>query len=238
MLVNEDILHARGPWGVGAVFRATSVFPVAVSLTTLPLLSRQSFPWLISGSVVGAYISVVTVTIQSSVVVTTKTHSATPKPPGTSSGTDTTDHLVPPALPTSRSTNTHTTTSRGNICPTGFYACSAIYHGGCCQTGRDCDTTSCPTTSSTMLISDGVTVVVPVSTGGGSRSPGRCARGWFSCADTAGGGCCPTGYACGSSCTATAAKTTVAKEQATHNSATRRKIGAIWGVSVLWMWIW
>lgn len=195
--------------------------------------------WLMLGSGSGALISVVTVTIDSSVVVTTRTHySTTAKSPGTSSRTETTDHLVPPALPTSRSTTTHATTSRASICPTGFYACSAVYHGGCCQTGRDCDTTSCPTTSSKTLTSDGVTVVVPVSAGGESQSPGRCARGWFSCADTAGGGCCPTGYACGSSCTATAAGATVAKEQATNNSAMGRKIGVVWWVGVLWVWIW
>ncbi|KAJ5182392.1 hypothetical protein N7492_000008 [Penicillium capsulatum] len=120
----------------------------------------------------------------------------------------------------------------------GFYACSAIYHGGCCQTGRDCDTTSCPTTSSTTLTSNGVAVVVPVTADGDSPPPGRCAKGWFPCADTAGGGCCPTEYACGSSCTATAARTTVAKEQATTNSAARRNQGAVWGIGLLWMWVW
>ena len=30
-----------------------------------------------------------------------------------------------------------------------------------------------------------------------------CAAGWFSCAAGQGGGCCPSGYACGTSCTAT-----------------------------------
>ncbi|KAJ6130919.1 hypothetical protein N7512_003699 [Penicillium capsulatum] len=188
----------------------------------------------------GAYLSVVTVTIHSSVVVTTRTDNTAPTIPSTRSSswsrTETTDHWVPPALPTSQS-STHAT-SRVDVCPTGFYACSAIYHGGCCQTGRDCDTTSCPTTSSTTLTSNGVAVVVPVTADGDSPPPGRCAKGWFPCADTAGGGCCPTEYACGSSCTATAARTTVAKEQATTNSAARRNQGAVWGIGLLWMWVW
>ncbi|KZF25567.1 hypothetical protein L228DRAFT_236648 [Xylona heveae TC161] len=33
---------------------------------------------------------------------------------------------------------------------------------------------------------------------------GTCASGWFKCASTDGGGCCPSGYACGAACTATA----------------------------------
>ena len=31
-----------------------------------------------------------------------------------------------------------------------------------------------------------------------------CAAGWFSCGSSGGGGCCPSGYSCGASCTATA----------------------------------
>lgn len=176
----------------------------------------------------GAYISVVTITVDSSVVVSTETHSTVPQSTDSTSkstqatDTTTTDSLVPPARPTSLSTATHATTSRVDVCPTGFYACSAVYHGGCCQTGRDCDTTSCPTTSSTTFVSNGETIVIPVTTGGGSGTTGRCAQGWFSCADTAGGGCCPSGFACGQSCTATAAHSTVAKEQATGTSSGSR----------------
>ncbi|KAJ5684699.1 uncharacterized protein N7477_001044 [Penicillium maclennaniae] len=186
-----------------------------------------------ASGVIGAYISVVTITVDSSVVVSTETfstipqsthstHSTTSTSTSTeSSKTETTDSLSPPARPTSLSTTTHSTTSRVDICPTGFYACSAVYHGGCCQTGRDCDTTSCPTTSSTTFTSDGVTIVEPVVTGS-SDPTGKCANGWFSCADTVGGGCCPSGYACGQSCTATAAHSTVAKEQATATSSGSR----------------
>ncbi|KAJ5811761.1 hypothetical protein N7474_008062 [Penicillium riverlandense] len=166
-----------------------------------------------------AYISVITVTLQSTVMVSTRTYSTEPQstPSSTSSSHTSntkTESLAPPARPTSLST---ATTGEG-FCPTGFYACSAVYHGGCCQTGRDCDTTSCPTTSSTTLTTDGRTIVLPVTaTAGNHGGGGRCARGWFSCADTVGGGCCPSGFMCGSSCTATAASsTTVSKEQATN----------------------
>ena len=98
------------------------------------------------------------------------------------------------------------TTIAGAGCPTGFYACSAYYQGGCCQVGRDCSKTNCPTTASTTLVSgNGITIAAP--TGNGISTAilsGVCATGWQSCAATDGGGCCPAGYACGTSCTATA----------------------------------
>lgn len=136
-----------------------------------------------------------------------------------SSKSTTNDSLAPPARPTNLSTVTSATRG-GDVCPTGFYACSAVYQGGCCRTGRDCDTTSCPTTSSTTIISDGVTIVAPVATTTQHSGGNRCARGWFHCADTVGGGCCPMGFACGASCTARdiAFETTIAKEQATATS--------------------
>ncbi|KAJ5248797.1 hypothetical protein N7468_000248 [Penicillium chermesinum] len=151
-----------------------------------------------------AYVAVVTITVHSSVTVSTVTYSTTPQTPSSTTSahttkTETTDSLVPPARPTSLTTATHATTSRVDVCPTGFYACSAVYQGGCCQTGRDCDTASCPKTASTTFVSDGVTVVEPVATG--AKGTGACAGGWFSCADEAGG-----------------AKTTVAKQQETGKS--------------------
>ncbi|KAM0715331.1 hypothetical protein Q7P37_008829 [Cladosporium fusiforme] len=111
-------------------------------------------------------------------------------------------------------------------CPTGFYMCSARYLGGCCRVGRNCDTTSCPTGDSTAIVSNGVTVAgigggdgdVAASTSTTTVDPdgsstaaasteesteGSCANGWFMCAESDGGGCCPDDYACGASCTAT-----------------------------------
>ncbi|KAJ5420240.1 hypothetical protein N7465_002759 [Penicillium sp. CMV-2018d] len=184
------------------------------------------------GSCQSAYITVITVSVHSTVVLSTVTYST--KPQGTTSTSTscsssttsphnskstTNDGLAPPARPTNLSTVTSAT--RGSeVCPTGFYACSAVYQGGCCRTGRDCDTTSCPTTSSTTIISDGVTIVAPVATTMPHSGGNRCAQGWFHCADTVGGGCCPMGFACGASCTARdiAFGTTIAKEQATATS--------------------
>ncbi|KAJ5714184.1 uncharacterized protein N7483_011365 [Penicillium malachiteum] len=171
-----------------------------------------------------AFVSVITVTVHSTVILSTKTYSTVPQNPPSSSSTcntSTANSLAPPARPTGRSTSTHTTTTRVNVCPTGFYACSAVYQGGCCQTGRDCDTTSCPKTRSTTFISNGVTIIEPVTTGG-TEITGKCAKGWFSCADTAGGGCCPLDWTCGGSCTAPASKTTIVKEQATAKSEGRK----------------
>ncbi|XWW95941.1 hypothetical protein V2A60_003910 [Cordyceps javanica] len=56
-----------------------------------------------------------------------------------------------------------TTTGTQEGCPTGFYGCLATHGGGCCQTDRDCRTSSCPPQASTTIVSDGRTVVVPAS---------------------------------------------------------------------------
>ncbi|KAJ5494590.1 hypothetical protein N7463_010677 [Penicillium fimorum] len=180
-----------------------------------------------------AYITVITVTVHSTVMLSTVTYSTKPQDTTStstpcsssttsshSSKTTTNDSLAPPARPTNLSTVTSATRGE-DVCPTGFYACSAVYHGGCCRTGRDCDTTSCPITASTTITSNGVTIVAPVATTTEHSDENRCAQGWFYCADTVGGGCCPMGFACGASCTArdTAVGTTVAKEQATAPSA-------------------
>jgi hypothetical protein len=127
---------------------------------------------------------------------------------------------APPVLPTSgsgpvsssvrsssseprRTTSTSSTVTYSG-CPTGFYMCSAYYLGGCCRVGRNCDTTSCPTSASTAIVTNsGLTVMAP--SGASSAIPsGNCANGWFSCAASVGGGCCPSGYGCGTSCTAVA----------------------------------
>ncbi|SPN97427.1 uncharacterized protein DNG_00941 [Cephalotrichum gorgonifer] len=94
----------------------------------------------------------------------------------------------------------------GSFCPTGFYACLARAGGGCCQTGRDCKTTSCAPTPMTTFVRNGVTVAVPVADVPQETGTATCAGGWFLCKedDDAGdqAGCCPSGYACGrESCT-------------------------------------
>lgn len=104
---------------------------------------------------------------------------------------------APPVRPTTSAassdppmtvTITTATSPIGQSCPTGFYMCSAVYLGNCCQVGRNCDTSSCPSTASTDIVTSGLTIGVAVST---------CATGWSSCAGSVGGGCCPSGYNCG-----------------------------------------
>ncbi|QMW31274.1 hypothetical protein G4B84_006655 [Aspergillus flavus NRRL3357] len=177
----------------------------------------------------GANVYTVTITVSSTVMVSTVTDtvpatstvssSSSSSSSTTKSSSESTGEFTPPARPTSLSTATASQT--GSICPIGFYACSAVYQGGCCRTGRDCDTSSCPQTPSTTITTNDRTIVVPAETEAPPATTGRCASGWFRCADTAGGGCCPTGFACGSSCTAqeTATATgTVAKEQPTNSA--------------------
>ncbi|BAE60984.1 unnamed protein product [Aspergillus oryzae RIB40] len=182
----------------------------------------------VSGGCANVY--TVTITVSSTVMVSTVTDtvpatstvsssSSSSSSSTTKSSSESTGEFTPPARPTSLSTATASQT--GSICPIGFYACSAVYQGGCCRTGRDCDTSSCPQTPSTTITTNDRTIVVPAETEAPPATTGRCASGWFRCADTAGGGCCPTGFACGSSCTAqeTATATgTVAKEQPTNSA--------------------
>ncbi|KAK7555767.1 hypothetical protein IWX49DRAFT_553265 [Phyllosticta citricarpa] len=120
-----------------------------------------------------------------------------------------------------------------NGCPTGFYMCSAFYQGGCCRVGRDCHSTSCPASASITVV-DGNSLTIAGESGVSFASTtGVCASGWSSCAANQGGGCCPSGYGCGNSCTytgtGTASPSAVAKEApslATLNAA-------VWG----WIWI-
>ncbi|EFE40900.1 GPI anchored protein, putative [Trichophyton verrucosum HKI 0517] len=152
----------------------------------------------------------VIITLPSSTITTISTISHTtvaPPPPPPPSTTETAPTVLPPGRPTSNPSTS--TASIPDLCPIGFYACSAVYGGGCCQTGRNCETTSCPVTASlTTVESNGVTVVIPVNTTPNSASATatrRCADGWMSCPPNDGGGCCPNGYQCGEvSCTASA----------------------------------
>ncbi|KAL4774869.1 hypothetical protein BDW60DRAFT_180570 [Aspergillus nidulans var. acristatus] len=187
-----------------------------------------------------AHIITITITLSSTTLTTTSTEmvsatsttdtstttTSTSTTTSTTTSTSSTGDLTPPDRPTSLSTSTSSETE--TTCPTGFYACAAVYQGGCCQIGRNCDTTSCPAISSTTIETEGRTIIIAEPTtsaataASSQESAARtCATGWFSCADTVGGGCCPIGYACGASCTAapTASTTgTVAKEAPTAES--------------------
>ncbi|KAK0614189.1 hypothetical protein B0T14DRAFT_299254 [Immersiella caudata] len=143
-------------------------------------------------------VTVIVTISPSQVQPTTSTLTQTVSEPGptSSQGTGigtTTDAIGAPFRPTSSSTNGIST-----YCPTGFYACLASAGGGCCQTGRDCQTTSCPPVPMTTIVNGGgVTIVVPAE--GAVATTGSCASGWYMCGSDAGPapGCCPSGYSCG-----------------------------------------
>lgn len=169
----------------------------------------------LAGTKIGA--ATTTVTRSSSTASSTEattTHSTTASTTSTSSvattstasstaSATTTGGASAPVRPTSDGgggSSSATTSRPSGYCPTGFYACSAVYGGGCCQTGRDCQVTSCPSTASTTVVSDGVTVVVPASDASAATatSEGSCAGGWTLCPSSgATAGCCPGGYSCG-----------------------------------------
>ncbi|OAP54242.1 hypothetical protein AYL99_11343 [Fonsecaea erecta] len=159
---------------------------------------------------------------------TSSSSSATPEPPVRPTSLTTT-------VETTTTTSTHSTSLSYPVtgCPTGFYACSAYYPGGCCQIGRDCASTSCPALPSTTLVS-GSTLTIVAPTGPGITAPatqvtGSCAHGWSSCAPSVGGGCCPSGYVCGvTSCNVPADVTGggkgVGKEAPVNAAASERKL--------------
>lgn len=122
-----------------------------------------------------------------------------------------------------------------SFCPTGFYACEARAEGGCCQTGRDCETTSCPPVEMTTIITQGVTIAVPVDDVPDEEATETCAGGWFLCdedEDEDEAGCCPDGYKCGrESCTASDASETGEVQKARPGSGAVR--AGSWLVGVL-----
>ncbi|KAK8126775.1 uncharacterized protein PG998_002534 [Apiospora kogelbergensis] len=151
---------------------------------------------------------------------------------------------LPPYRPTSGSASPVTTDEPtpapepSDYCPTGFYACLATAGSGCCRTGRDCVTTSCPPIAKTTLTSNGLTLVLPVTAvPEAPPTTSTCANGWFLCPSEAGpvAGCCPGGYECGTaSCTLSAATATVTVQKEQPGAGNRVSGGgaAVW--SLLW----
>jgi hypothetical protein len=113
-----------------------------------------------------------------------------------------------PVRPTSGSAATPSSSPTDNLCPTGFYVCSAYYPSGCCRVGRDCKSTgSCDLPTSTIINTNGVVVVAPTGAGVATTAAaqrGSCPSAWYSCPANRGGNCCPNDHECGEQCTATA----------------------------------
>ncbi|KAK8050521.1 hypothetical protein PG994_012251 [Apiospora phragmitis] len=217
---------------------------------------------------VASSVSVITMTTTSSTViaapspttvVTTVVVTVSPssQKPTTSTVTQTTTDGAPtptstggqpPYRPTSGSDSPGTTDEPAptttepppsDYCPTGFYACLATAGSGCCRTGRDCVTTSCPPIAKTTLTSNGMTLVLPATdVPEAPPAEATCAGGWFLCPSEAGpvAGCCPSGYDCGSaSCTLSAVTATATVQKELPGAGNRQSGGgaAIW-LGLLW----
>lgn len=180
---------------IGCVQSATATETVVTRTSTLTSTANNGSPTTI----------IVTVTVTPSASTTTSTTTTTSSTStressttATSTSSSSTETSAGPGAPV-RPTSMGTVTTPPGYCPTGFYACSAVYGGGCCQTGRDCHVTSCPSTASTTIISGDQTIVVPVTAVPTTTSDATCAGGWSLCPASAGptAGCCPSGYNCG-----------------------------------------
>ncbi|KAF2740629.1 hypothetical protein EJ04DRAFT_507655 [Polyplosphaeria fusca] len=120
-----------------------------------------------------------------------------------------------------------------DICPTGFYVCSAYYPSGCCRVGRDCKTTgTCdPTASVSVVVSNGVTIAAPSGASfqtTAAGQPGTCQTGWYSCPASVGGNCCLNGYSCGEQCTATTDGRTIVTGKIAPSTASIISNSYIW----------
>ncbi|KAL1899865.1 hypothetical protein Sste5346_002731 [Sporothrix stenoceras] len=204
--------------GVGCVKSSSAATGTATGTST----STTTSTTVATAGTATTVVVTVVVTETSSGELTTRTTTITSTPGKTSAATTTSGGGNPPVK------QTLTTTASGlpaGYCPTGYYACLASAGGGCCQTGRNCETTSCPpgAAMTTIVNTNGITVVVPQTAAeAATTSSATCASGWFLCGASAGpvAGCCPSGYGCGTaSCTLTGASaTTVQKELPTSGS--------------------
>ena len=172
------------------------------------------------------------------------------RPTQTSSSEDEGESSTEAEESTSSSSETITSApeSTQTGCPTGFYGCLATHGGGCCRTDRNCETYDCPAGSSTTVVSDGQTIVVPVSGAPSEDATATCADGWFMCGNNAGPrpGCCPSGYDCGTASCYTVENSqtgSVQKEQPEQDEAGGLKAGrselirisVVVGGIMLWM---
>ncbi|KAI1380580.1 hypothetical protein F4677DRAFT_403953 [Hypoxylon crocopeplum] len=213
---------------VGCVASTVSVIPptqttVTSTVVSSPTPTTQVITVIVTVTPPGGGAPVTSTTTQTT-TAGTPTDTTTP----TTSNTNTNSGGIPPYRPTSGSTITPQSSSSSlTYCPTGFYPCVASAGGGCCQTGRDCITTSCPPPPAmTTIISNGATIAVPVSDAEAAGSATRtCAAGWFLCGDDAGpvAGCCPSGYSCGTaSCTLSTSTATATVQKELPNAAAGR----------------
>ncbi|KAK3301334.1 uncharacterized protein B0H64DRAFT_471272 [Chaetomium fimeti] len=127
--------------GVGCI-RSSSNPPPPPAPTTLTTTQTSIIPGPDPSTTVVTVVITITPSTSAPAVTSTVTQTSTARPPSSSQTTTTTTNngAGAPFRPTSSPGPTNTNT----YCPTGFYACLARAGGGCCQTGRDCATASCP----------------------------------------------------------------------------------------------
>ncbi|KAK2597464.1 hypothetical protein QQS21_005934 [Conoideocrella luteorostrata] len=203
--------------GVGCVPSASATPTTTAVQTSQPPETVTSMRTTVIGG--NPTTVIVTVTQTASPEITTKTTTQIVTPTSTIVNTNTDSATGnPPWRPTGSSEVTsapESTSLTQTGCPTGFYGCLATHGGGCCRTDRDCHTYSCPPPSSTTIVSDGATIVVPATDMPKPTASATCAGGWFLCGSNAGAlaGCCPSGYECGTASCFTAGATETGKVQ-------------------------
>ncbi|KAE9375585.1 hypothetical protein N431DRAFT_334234 [Stipitochalara longipes BDJ] len=204
--------------GVGCVINPTLITTIIITQT-----------FTVSASSTGR-------STQTTTVVSTLTSSTTSSSvPSTSTSLTGTGTGSPPVRPTSDTSTSVQPTGPSGPCPTGFYGCLATHGGGCCRTERNCDVLSCPATSSTTIVSSGVTIVVPVGSAATVTSPtGSCATGWTSCDASLGGNCCPSNFQCGTaSCSSAAATSTNIVQKESPSAGSRGQRVATVGLMIM-----
>ncbi|PHH62469.1 hypothetical protein CDD81_7116 [Ophiocordyceps australis] len=121
-------------------------------------------------------------------------------------------------------------------CPTGFYGCLATHGGGCCRTGRDCQTDSCPPPPGSKTVkSSGPTIVVPDEE---PTATAPCADGWFLCAAGADSGCCPHGYHCGTASCHASQTSSVQKQPPASSAAVPLGLSLCWAAAAWAVGVW
>lgn len=223
--------------GIGCAPGASATPTIAVP-TTQPHETTTCTRTTVIEGVPTTVIVTVTQTASSEMTTQTSTQIVVPTKTSTAVNTATTTDSAtgnPPWRPigssevTSAPESTSALTQTG--CPTGFYGCLATHGGGCCRTDRDCHTYSCPPPTSTTLVSNGATIVVPAINMPAPTAGATCAGGWFMCGKDAGAvaGCCPSGYECGTaSCiTIGATGTGQVQKQAPDQSSATKSAGVL-----------
>lgn len=185
-------------------------------------MTTTSTAW-VDGNPSTVIVTIVTTVTNSSPTATRTTVITESESPTTTKASTSSDGAGAPFRPTNDDDGPSAT---GSFCPTGFYACVA-QGGGCCQTGRDCETTSCPPVDMTTIVTQGVTIAVPVDDLPDEEATQTCAGGWFLCDDDEDEeGCCPDGYKCGKESCTTVTPSETAEVQKLRPESRGERVGA------------